>query len=257
MRMARFCAPERLAHLVQSFSVVETEAEATRLLVPVPGIAVAVRYAGAARLHAQGTWRALPDVAVSGLQDRARTIRTAAGGGLVVAQLHPAAAAAFLGTAPAALAGRTLALQGVLPVALTAALADAIAARSDDAGRIAAFETFLLAHSRADRIDPLLHAAVGSITRSGGVLRIAELAAQLALSEDALEKRFTRVFGMGPKRLARLVRLRSTLRAYRPGAQLTQLAHAGGFFDQSHFNREVRRVTGVAPSQLLRAGVHC
>ncbi|MES2940281.1 MAG: helix-turn-helix domain-containing protein [Pseudomonadota bacterium] len=255
--MARYRAPEQLAHLVQSFSVVETTAEATRLLLPEPGIAVAVRYAGAARLHAQGSWHALPDMAVSGLQDHAREIRTAAGGGLLVAQLHLAAAAAFLGAAPAALAGRTLALDDLLPAAQAASLAGAVAAQSDDAGRIAAFGRFLRAHCRAERADPLLHAAVERIARSGGTLRIAELAAQLAVSEDTLEKRFARVLGMSPKRLARLVRLRGTLRAYRPGTRLTQLAHEGGFADQSHFNREVRRVTGVAPSRLLRDGVHC
>jgi AraC-like DNA-binding protein len=48
--------------------------------------------------------------------------------------------------------------------------------------------------------------------------------------------------------------VRSPAKAYRPEVRLTQLALDAGYFDQSHFNREVRAVTGEAPGRFFRVG---
>ncbi|MEJ7730948.1 MAG: AraC family transcriptional regulator [Polyangiaceae bacterium] len=45
--------------------------------------------------------------------------------------------------------------------------------------------------------------------------------------------------------------------SYRPGTTLARLSADAGYFDQSHFNREVRAVTGRSPAELLRAADHC
>jgi methylphosphotriester-DNA--protein-cysteine methyltransferase len=98
-------------------------------------------------------------------------------------------------------------------------------------------------------------AAVRAIVEARGALRIRELARRLAISQDPLEKRFRRAVGMSPKQLARLVRIRHAIAAYRPGMSLARLAIAAGFYDQAHFHRELRAVTGEAPGRFLPAAM--
>ena len=79
----------------------------------------------------------------------------------------------------------------------------------------------------------------------------AEALDDLDLAQDSLEKRFRRAVGATPKQLATLLRLRGALRGYAPGASLTELALAAGYYDQSHFIRNVRAATGDAPRRFL------
>lgn len=41
------------------------------------------------------------------------------------------------------------------------------------------------------------------------------------------------------------------------GASLTRLSAEAGYFDQSHFIREFRAVTGEAPGRFFGNGDHC
>lgn len=70
---------------------------------------------------------------------------------------------------------------------------------------------------------------------------------------------FTRVFsrsvGMTPYRYVVHLRLQAALRRIREGRMnLAEIAADTGFADQSHLSRWIRRVHGVAPSELVRSG---
>jgi methylphosphotriester-DNA--protein-cysteine methyltransferase len=133
------------------------------------------------------------------------------------------------------------------------ARAEAAEAESD-AERAAAVERLLLAHRRGRAPDPLVAAALRRLDATHGAIRIGALARELATSQDPLEKRFRAAVGASPKQLASLLRVRHALASYRPGLSLGQLAQDAGYFDQAHFNREVRAVIGEAPGRFLRAG---
>lgn len=70
-------------------------------------------------------------------------------------------------------------------------------------------------------------------------------------SQDTIEKRFRRAVGMTPKHYARLSRLRYAAALFRPGMCFTDLALDAGYFDQSHFIRDVKAVTGETPRQFF------
>jgi transcriptional regulator GlxA family with amidase domain len=66
--------------------------------------------------------------------------------------------------------------------------------------------------------------------------------------------RFGGQVGVTPKEFARLIRLQATLRAIDAGnSNISEVAADGGFADQSHATRELRRVTGLAPAKLRAA----
>jgi AraC-like DNA-binding protein len=106
----------------------------------------------------------------------------------------------------------------------------------------------------ACRVDTAVAAAVSRLRASGGQQRIEALARDGGLGLRSLQTRFRRAVGLTPKEFARLMRLQATLRALDAGdAQLSDLAADSGFADQAHATRELRRVTGLAPSRLRAA----
>jgi AraC-like DNA-binding protein len=247
-----------LAPFVRAFTIVEARVESTRLLLPEPGLVLGLRYGGFADLlEATGGARRVSDATFAGVTDRARRMRTSAGGGVVLTMFHATGAARFFATPLHELFGATVALDQLVPASTLARIADRLAAAVDHAGRIGVVEDFLLARLRPEPADALVAAAVRAIDAAGGAVRIAPLARALAISQDPLEKRFRRSVGASPKRYAALVRLQRAVRGHRAGTSLSRLAQEAGYFDQSHFIRDFRAITGESPGRLFRSPDYC
>lgn len=84
---------------------------------------------------------------------------------------------------------------------------------------------------------------------------IADVAVEAGLSHSQLDREFTRVLGLTPRALARLLRMRRLLVALDVSAPApwTDLAAQYGWFDQAHLIRDFKRHTGVTPSQYVAA----
>lgn len=90
---------------------------------------------------------------------------------------------------------------------------------------------------------------------SAAELSIAELAREAALSPSYFRRAFAETTGVSPHAYVlrrRLARARRLLDA--PGAQLSVVAQAAGFADQSHFTRLFRREFGTTPGAVVRTG---
>jgi AraC-like DNA-binding protein len=75
-----------------------------------------------------------------------------------------------------------------------------------------------------------------------------ELSRMMSVSERAFERNFRHWFFVSPQQFIKGVRVRMACRALVAGAQpLAQVAADHGFYDQSHFTRECRRLTGKTP----------
>ncbi len=84
---------------------------------------------------------------------------------------------------------------------------------------------------------------------------IADLAAELGVTHGHLDREFSRVVGLGPRTLARILRVRRLLEHIDVHGQIgwTELAGSLGWFDQAHLIRDFKRHTGVTPSQYQAA----
>ncbi len=252
----RFVAPSpALAAYVRTFMVVEVEAELTHLRIPELGMVLGLRDRGSASVLVEGTATRLPDALLAGMTSTARLMRTSAGGRIALAMFRPGGAAAFFPQPLHELFAHTTALDGLIPRTDVERARQRLAEAQDDAGRIAVLEALLLDRLRPAVPDPVVAAAVRALEDARGVVPIRTLARRLAISQDPLEKRFRRAVGATPKQLASLLRLRHAIASWRPGARLADIAQRAGYFDQSHFTRELRAATGEPPGRFLRSGV--
>ncbi|MEY9863982.1 transcriptional regulator GlxA family with amidase domain [Catenulispora sp. GAS73] len=94
------------------------------------------------------------------------------------------------------------------------------------------------------------------LLRTGAVPpHVPALADAVGLSERQLRRRFTEAVGYGPKTLHGILRFQHALRLGRAAPNsLADVAYQAGYADQAHFTREVRRLAGLTPTELLGSG---
>ena len=115
-----------------------------------------------------------------------------------------------------------------------------------------ALEGLLAELWRRSAPDPNALSLAASLDRSARAgLEVPEIAYRHELSERTLRRLGDRVFGYGPKTLASIHRFQHALSLARSGAPLGEVSAVAGYADQSHLNRDVRRLAGTTPGALL------
>jgi AraC-like DNA-binding protein len=256
MRVAFIEPSPELSRFVRTFTIVETREEACRLLLPDTGLVLGVRWSGSATDLASGDGP-LPDATMAGMRGTARRMLTSANGGIVLATFREGGATAFFDEPLHEMFGTTIGLDALIPARAVERLKARVAEATDHHARVRVLERFLVERRRADAIDAQVAASVHAIRETRGAVRIGDLAESIELSRDRLEKRFRAAVGSSPKQLATIVRVRHAVALHRPGANLGELSALAGYFDQSHFTRELRRMTGETPQRFFRNVARC
>jgi len=241
-----------LRGIVRSFTIVETAAEMTTTLLHETNAVLGIRYSGSASLVRGAVGERLPDWTITGIRDSVRRIQTSANGGLIVVNLHETGASQVFAAPVCELSNSTVCLGEWAPSHGLDDLRQTLPTAHDDASRIQGIEGFLMARRRSQKPDAMVEAAVRAMRAGGGKIQIRVLAQQIGVSQERFEKRFRRDVGTSPKQYCSLLRLRFALNTYRPGRTLTDVALEAGYYDQSHFIREFRAVTGESPLKFLR-----
>jgi AraC-like DNA-binding protein len=97
--------------------------------------------------------------------------------------------------------------------------------------------------------------AVRRIIQNHGQVALPQIAQELRITARYLERLFLEHVGMPPKVFAQITRLQSCVRLLNADKtrSLTDVAQISGYYDQSHFNRAIKRLTGLKPSELKQA----
>jgi AraC-like DNA-binding protein len=172
----------------------------------------------------------------------------------VGARFRPGAAARWLGLPMAELVGRRVELEALWG-AQAKALGDRIAEAPSRAEKFARLEAGLAGRAGgiewpAPEIDTVFRALRAERDEAAG---LSVVLACLDVSPRSLRRHCSAEFGYGPKTLGRILRFQRFLNlARRPGdARLWSLAYEAGYADQAHLTREVRRLSGLTPRQIV------
>lgn len=130
-----------------------------------------------------------------------------------------------------------------------AALATAIRSASTDAERVAVVVASVRQRLRECEASGAVERAVGLILDSGGTMPIAEVARGAGLTRRTLERGFARSVGIPPKRYSSIVRLVAAIGRLSRGEvpSWSLLAEGLGYYDQAHFSRDFKALTGQTP----------
>lgn len=96
---------------------------------------------------------------------------------------------------------------------------------------------------------------IGAIVGSGGRVTVRQLADTLNSTTRTVERVMRRDIGLPPLLFSRIVRVQEALGRMRhsPPRRFGQMAMDCGYYDQAHFCRDFRRLTGMSPTQFVGA----
>ena len=106
---------------------------------------------------------------------------------------------------------------------------------------------------RGSEAPPLLRSMLRQMHHSDFEYSIANLAAINQTGYKKIDRLFRRHIGLSPKLYARIVRLNQCMLARQQNKKqrLTDIAYQSNFFDQTHFTKEVKHLTGMLPSEIF------
>jgi len=106
--------------------------------------------------------------------------------------------------------------------------------------------------------DPFLKTALCQLQESKGNLSLKDLTATLNCSEKKLQRVFKQQLDVMPKDYVQILKFREALHFL--GSDnintLTEVAYEAGYYDQSHFIRNINRFTGKKPGELKKIIEH-
>lgn len=101
--------------------------------------------------------------------------------------------------------------------------------------------------------DELIVSATGLIKQHAGNIKITVLTKKLNISQAQLEKRFRRIVGASPKKYASIVRFRHVMSLAETATSMTSLGLEAGYFDQAHFIKDFKSLTGATPNRFFKS----
>ena len=205
-------------------------------------------------VEADGSLRLLPAAVTSGAYQRPFVVDTVDQTDIVGVSFRAGGAAPFFALPISELRDDHVPLVELWGSAATDALRERLLRAPDDAARLDVLEDALVAAAwTRPRVAPRITVALRALLLRPEVESAAEAA---NLSRRALTRVFREEVGLPPKRWARIRRFQKALAGRCTARDLTELAHAAGFYDQAHFCREVQAFAGEAPSALLARSLH-
>jgi len=145
--------------------------------------------------------------------------------------------------------GARIGLDDLFGASRVSLLGEKLSQATTTAERFSHMRTFLLSNLRPRETESVVSQAAALLQRDP-CLRVRQLAARLDVSERHSCRDFSGMFGMGPKQFARIARIERVLSARAQGATWTDIAHATGFTDQAHMNKDFTAIVGVSPTEL-------
>lgn len=97
--------------------------------------------------------------------------------------------------------------------------------------------------------------AVTEIEQCNGIIQLTDLAEKLTVSSRQLNRKFTEVVGISPKHFAQIRQINRVVRAMLENDTnyFTEIAHAYGFYDQSHLIKATQKFLGSTPLEFLQS----
>jgi AraC-like DNA-binding protein len=236
---------------VKSFVIEERIEKRAYKVFPHTGLVIGFQYKGRLWYLDDNVEVPLSVSGITGLRDTSRFFKSSPDIGTVLVFFKDAGAAAFFKEPMHLLFGESLSLDNFMLRSDLRILEEQLCEARQDTERIFIVEQFLISRMQGREPDQLVLSAIEIIYKNKGNIRIGDMLPVLHISQSPLEKRFRTVVGTSPKQFASFVRFKHILQSYVPGISLTSLGYEAGFYDQAHFIKEFKNLTGETPEHFF------
>ena len=123
----------------------------------------------------------------------------------------------------------------------------------DDEQRLALLTDFLCGKlEQAHGNDQLIEESLDFIQQNLSVVTVNSLVEHFSISKRQFQKRFVGAVGIPPQYYMRVKRFNEAMKLIDTGKYetLADVAYALGFFDQSHFIRDIKEFSGITPTSI-------
>lgn len=105
-------------------------------------------------------------------------------------------------------------------------------------------EGFAVHNNEFERIEH----AIKMIEKSKGIIKTLDMAYEVCLGIKQFERTFSKCVGLNPKKYASIIRFLNVIKTNSEDKKsMSQIAFDNGYYDQSHFIRDFKSLTGITP----------
>ncbi|WP_305983385.1 AraC family transcriptional regulator [Roseivirga thermotolerans] len=121
-------------------------------------------------------------------------------------------------------------------------------------GRIEIVERFLKNRlNESAVVDQIVKSTIDALYKTKGKASIGTILKEEPHKRRNLERNFSRLVGISPKQLGKIIRLQAALQSLlnKKNETLTQIAYESEYYDQAHFIKDFKEFTGINPKEYL------
>lgn len=110
---------------------------------------------------------------------------------------------------------------------------------------------YLIQYIKNKKTTPLM-ALFDEMWKDALILNVQDLASKYGYSERQMQRHFKNAFALNPKMIINIIRFQKSLYAIiYQNKTFTEIALLFGYYDQAHFNNEIKKNMGITPRELL------
>ncbi|MEN7550454.1 helix-turn-helix domain-containing protein [Rapidithrix thailandica] len=255
MKLELYYPSAALQPFIKSYTLVQSDSEMHNHILPDTSLIMAFRVEGNLTLSENGISQSMPASIISGLRKSVRFVGYSKNSTALLVKFKEGMASAFFQLPIHRLFGESLDLEDLIPRDKVQALEERLSLAESRLQRIQLVEQFLLSLLKSSFTDPLVCYALQKMILAKGNIKIKDLLSDLPTSRDPFEKKFRRFVGTSPKQFAALLRMKHFIEVYTQAGtpnNLTESAHAAGYYDQPHLIKDFREFTGQSPRDFFK-----
>ena len=243
---------ELLRPFIKAYRIIESKNELTNRVLPNTSLAIAFRFKGQNGYIIDDKRYNLPTSTFSGLRKSVRLINYSQNTSAIIVLFKETGATAFFREPLYELFEESVSLNNFIASQKILMIEEQLSEVENHYQRITVVEKFLLSILRYPQSDKLISASIAKIQSAKGNIRMKELADMFYISQDAFEKRFRKTVGTTPKQFSSIIKLNSLVHYEHKNRPMFDIAFDGGYYDQSHFNKDFKIFTGQTPTDFFK-----
>jgi AraC-like DNA-binding protein len=235
------------------YEIKTLDEECTYRTIPSDKIGISIVVSGDAHILRTNGWEKIPSATIYGLTKQTQLIKLGKNFREIAIGFDPALLQMFVNDRMSEFTeGKTVDLCDLFNKTEIDELAEKINGSKPDHAILLAIESFLKNQLIPEKENPALFTAINLITRRK-IFNVEEVSQGINVSATTLRYLFRDYVGVSPKNLIRTTRINEALK-YKITSEenLTQLAYKIGYFDQSHFVHDFKKVLDITPKQYFK-----